>query len=146
MSDKYKIADKVNLSRTCFEKPYYITLTAFGWIDVFTRPSHKAVIVDSLKYCQLDKEPVSHALQTRASGEKIGFHSLHIAKTKSGNFAHNSMNYGNFLWGAGMKSLGISGITARIGAHVNSIMTGDGIDTKDDQKSIKLGIEWKKEH
>jgi REP element-mobilizing transposase RayT len=27
-------------------------MTVVGWIDVFTRPNHKSVIVDSLKYCQ----------------------------------------------------------------------------------------------
>lgn len=49
MSDKYKISDKDNLSRTCFGRPYYLRLTVVGWVDVFTRPNHKAVIVDSSK-------------------------------------------------------------------------------------------------
>lgn len=47
MSDKYKIADK--------NRAYFLTLTVVGWIDVFTRPNHKTVIVDSLKYCQENK-------------------------------------------------------------------------------------------
>lgn len=80
------------------------------------------------------------------NGEKIDFNTLYVTKTKSGTYAHNDFNYGNFLWGAGMKTLGFSKLTARIGAHVNSVMTGDGLDSKDDQKSIKIGIEWEKEH
>lgn len=47
MSDKYKITDK--------DRPYYLTLTVLGWIDVFTRKNHKMIIVDSLKYCQQNK-------------------------------------------------------------------------------------------
>lgn len=43
MSDKYKIKDK--------EKAYFITITTVGWIDVFTRPNHKKLIIDSLQYC-----------------------------------------------------------------------------------------------
>ena len=47
MSDKYKIWDN--------EKAYFLTLTVVGWIDVFTRKSHKLAIIDSLKYCQKEK-------------------------------------------------------------------------------------------
>jgi REP element-mobilizing transposase RayT len=47
VSDKYKITEK--------DRPYYLTLTVVGWIDVFTRPNHKAVITESLKYCQQNK-------------------------------------------------------------------------------------------
>jgi REP element-mobilizing transposase RayT len=43
MSEKYKICDN--------EKPYFITMTVVGWIDIFTRPNHKNLIVNSLKYC-----------------------------------------------------------------------------------------------
>lgn len=47
MSDKYKIADK--------DSAYYLTLTVVGWVDVFTRKSHKMQIVESLKYCKQEK-------------------------------------------------------------------------------------------
>ncbi|MDR2039700.1 MAG: transposase [Bacteroidales bacterium] len=48
MSDKYKIKDT--------DKAYFITLTVVvGWIDVFTRKNHKLLLVDTLKYCQLNK-------------------------------------------------------------------------------------------
>jgi len=36
-------------------KPYFLTMTVVGWIDVFTRNSHKLIIVESLKYCQENK-------------------------------------------------------------------------------------------
>lgn len=47
MSDKYKIRDK--------DKPYFITMTTVGWVDVFTRVSQKMLIVDSLRYCIKNK-------------------------------------------------------------------------------------------
>ena len=47
MSDKYKIHDN--------NKPYFITMTIVGWIDVFTRKNHKLAITDALSYCQKNK-------------------------------------------------------------------------------------------
>ncbi len=47
MSDQYTIKNK--------ESVYFLTLTVVEWIDVFTRPSLKDVIVDSLMYCQKEK-------------------------------------------------------------------------------------------
>ena len=47
MTDKYKIADD--------GKPYFLTLTVVGWIDVFIRKNHKLLIVDALKHCQKEK-------------------------------------------------------------------------------------------
>lgn len=34
---------------------YFITTTVIDWIDVFSRPIYKEIIVDSLKYCQAKK-------------------------------------------------------------------------------------------
>jgi REP element-mobilizing transposase RayT len=47
MSDKYKISDP--------DRPYFITMTVTGWIDIFTRKSYKILIVESLRYCQKEK-------------------------------------------------------------------------------------------
>jgi len=47
MSEKYKIAEH--------DKPYFITTTVVGWIDLFTRKELKLIIVNSLKYCQENK-------------------------------------------------------------------------------------------
>jgi len=47
MSEKYKIAEH--------DKPYFITATVVGWIDLFTRKELKLLIVNSLKYCQENK-------------------------------------------------------------------------------------------
>jgi REP element-mobilizing transposase RayT len=47
MSDKYKIHKKDGV--------YFVTLTIVSWIDVFTRPSHKRIIIDALEYCQENK-------------------------------------------------------------------------------------------
>ncbi len=34
---------------------YFITSTIVDWVDVFTRPVYRDIIVDSLKYCQASK-------------------------------------------------------------------------------------------
>ena len=47
MSTKYKVAMP--------DTAYFITLTIVGWIDVFTRPRQKYLLVNSLSYCQKEK-------------------------------------------------------------------------------------------
>lgn len=47
MSEKYKFHDPDGI--------YFITLTIVDWIDLFTRPDYKYMIVDSLTYCQKEK-------------------------------------------------------------------------------------------
>ena len=34
---------------------HFITTTVVDWIDVFTRPDYKRIVVDSLSFCQLNK-------------------------------------------------------------------------------------------
>ena len=47
MSTVYRIEDQSAL--------YYLTLQVVDWIDVFTRPIYRDIIIDSLKYCQKNK-------------------------------------------------------------------------------------------
>jgi putative transposase len=35
---------------------YFITITVTDWVDIFTRPKYKHIILDSLAYCQKEKE------------------------------------------------------------------------------------------
>ncbi len=53
MSEKYKFNDP--------EGTYFITTSIVGWIDIFTRPELKHVIIDSLKHCQKEKGLVINA-------------------------------------------------------------------------------------
>ena len=53
MSEKYKFRDP--------EGMYFTTSTAVGWVDIFTRPELKHVIIDSLRYCQKEKGLAIHA-------------------------------------------------------------------------------------
>jgi REP element-mobilizing transposase RayT len=53
MSEKYKFGDPDGI--------YFITTSIVGWIDVFTRPELKHVILDSLKHCQKEKGLVINA-------------------------------------------------------------------------------------
>ena len=34
---------------------YFITSTVIDWIDIFTRPAYKNIVVESLQYCQKNK-------------------------------------------------------------------------------------------
>ncbi|SDK89755.1 hypothetical protein SAMN04488034_101833 [Salinimicrobium catena] len=47
MSTKYK-ATQPNTG-------YYVTLTTVGWVDVFTRPQQKDMLIKNLQFCQKEK-------------------------------------------------------------------------------------------
>jgi REP element-mobilizing transposase RayT len=53
MSEKYKFRDPDGL--------YFVTLTVVHWIDLFTRPDYKHVIIESLGHCRTEKGLVIHA-------------------------------------------------------------------------------------
>jgi len=47
VSRNYKIHDQEDL--------HYLTYATVGWVDVFTRPTYKDILVDSLRHCQREK-------------------------------------------------------------------------------------------
>lgn len=53
MSGKYKVGEDAI--------PHFVTFTVVGWIDVFSREQYKEFFVDSLKYCQENKNMILHA-------------------------------------------------------------------------------------
>jgi REP element-mobilizing transposase RayT len=53
MSSKYQVRDN--------ELPYFVTFTVVGWVDVFSRPVYKDLMVESLLYCQQHKGLLLHA-------------------------------------------------------------------------------------
>jgi REP element-mobilizing transposase RayT len=53
MSERYKFIDEQGM--------YFVTMSAVGWVDLFTRPELKHVIIDSLRYCQKEKGLIIHA-------------------------------------------------------------------------------------
>jgi REP element-mobilizing transposase RayT len=53
MSEKYKIHDPEGI--------YFLTSTVVGWIDVFSRTKYADIIVDSLRYCIINKGLQVHA-------------------------------------------------------------------------------------
>lgn len=40
---------------------YFLTFTVVEWVDVFTRPQYRQIIIDSFKFCQLKKGLRIHA-------------------------------------------------------------------------------------
>jgi REP element-mobilizing transposase RayT len=53
MSEKYKFDDPGGM--------YFVTPTIVGWVDLFTRPELKHIVINSLKYCQQNKGLLIHA-------------------------------------------------------------------------------------
>ena len=53
MSEKYKVRNPEGI--------YFITLTVIDWVDLFSRPVYKHILIDSLKYCQKHKELAIYA-------------------------------------------------------------------------------------
>ena len=47
----------MNLTRVL----YFTTSTVIDWVDIFTRPSYRHIIVDSLSYCQSHKGLIIYA-------------------------------------------------------------------------------------
>ena len=52
MSEKYKFVDPGGT--------YFVTSTVVGWVDLFTRPELKHIIIESLRYCQKEKGLLIH--------------------------------------------------------------------------------------
>lgn len=72
--------------------------------------------------------------------------SLFITDSNGEKMAHNTYNFGNFLWGAGAATIGVPYCAAFIGSHWNNFFNDPSsrwhFDSKDDQLSIKLGFQW----
>lgn len=45
----------MNLANRILDELYFITITVVDWVDIFTRPKYKHIILDSLTYCQKQK-------------------------------------------------------------------------------------------
>ncbi len=53
MSEKYKFNDP--------QGTYFVTSTVVGWVDLFTRPELKHIVIGSLRFCQREKGLLIHA-------------------------------------------------------------------------------------
>ncbi len=66
--------------------------------------------------------------------------------------AHNQFNFGNFMWGAAGKALGLTMLELRSGAHYRALTQNgaDGypsqFDSSDDQFSIRMGVRYARQH
>ena len=43
------------------EEVYFVTDTVVDWVDIFTRPIYKHIIIESLQYCQKEKGLIIYA-------------------------------------------------------------------------------------
>jgi putative transposase len=51
----------MNIQHRITGEVYFVTDTVVDWVDIFTRPVYKHIIVDSLKYCQQHKGLIVYA-------------------------------------------------------------------------------------
>ena len=100
-----------------------------------------AVFVSGAEQKTLDYTDLEHY------EEPLSDYTIYLTKIENDYVAHNSYNYGNFLWGAGMNALGFYELTAKAGAHWNNFFNDKEpfkLDSDDDQNSIHLGFKWRK--
>ncbi len=45
----------MNIYNKLTEELYFLTDTVVDWMDIFTRPAYKHIVVESLQYCQAEK-------------------------------------------------------------------------------------------
>lgn len=45
----------MNIANRILGEVYFITITVIDWVDIFTRPKYKHIILDSQAYCQQKK-------------------------------------------------------------------------------------------
>ena len=45
----------MNIANRVLDELYFITTTVVDWVDIFTRPKNKHIILESLAYCQQQK-------------------------------------------------------------------------------------------
>jgi hypothetical protein len=85
-----------------------------------------------------------------ASSDPLNTPSSMLLIAQGDNYAHNHMNFGNFLWGAAGHSLGFSETSLKGAAHYNSLFNSstNGYkpqwDSSDDQLSISRGVNFSK--
>ena len=53
MSEKYEARNPEGIN--------FITITVADWVDLFTRPIYKHIVIDSLSYCQKHKDLLIYA-------------------------------------------------------------------------------------
>lgn len=45
----------MNIANRVLDELYFITTTVVDWVDIFTHPKYKHILLDSLTYCQQQK-------------------------------------------------------------------------------------------
>lgn len=51
----------MNIQHRITGEVYFLTDTVVDWVDIFTRPVYKHIIINSLKYCQQNKGLIIYA-------------------------------------------------------------------------------------
>ena len=79
--------------------PYYLTLQIVQWIDVFTRKLYRDIIIDSLKFCQHEKDLEIYAYVIMSN------HIHLLAKSNQENLSHTIGDFKSFTCKEIIKSI-----------------------------------------
>ena len=119
---------------------HYISNVASRWNEARKNSPYKKIWDFSYTYLlpALGLDPDKKVQQGDTKGGFIVFPDPDAAKGFMGR-AYNINDAGNWLWGQAMQRIGIAPENALWAADVNSRLTGDGPDSRADQRAIYEG-------
>ena len=102
------------------------------------------------RYSFIERESQSFGkFDFAVTGIPAQYYNLNVSETLFliNGTAHNRFNFGNFLWGAGGRALGLTQFELQAGAHRHSLGSPERtgydrrqFDSRDDQRSIRMGV------
>jgi hypothetical protein len=156
VTQKFKFADpkndvkdlkEGNINRVQFVQESEIT-SMLSKAGAFTE-ENKAANADS-RYGYISEEGKGYGKFDFAANKTTGIPAQYSDVSQSlflvDGVAHNHFNYGNFLFGAAGRALGVTLFELQAGAHYNSLANPDKngykrqLDSRDDQFSIRMGV------
>ncbi len=99
MAESYRIKDQGGT--------YFLTLQVVGWLDVFSRQIYRDMIMESLRYCILEKDLVLYAYVIMTNHVHL------IVRSKNEKLSDTIRDFKRFTSNRILKSIGDSGIESR---------------------------------
>ena len=96
-------------------------------------------LLSALKYAYYESRGGEMDFVNNDKIQKKGNGQLYITTVNGKSMAHDPWNFGNFLWGAAMRRLGIPPIAVWIGSNYDCLKNTRKFDSMDDQRSIRQG-------
>lgn len=112
-------------------------------VDVYDKKKHG--LIRGIIFLKRESD-YSHRLDFARTGEHpVSKGTYYVSLTSEEGFlAHNNFNFGNFLWGAAARAVGVPLWIAKLGSHVNNIKHTGKRDSPDDILSISACYHFSK--